>query len=70
MRKLVIEVSSASATGELFARYVIESAKLDQCLRVEARLQGNKVRVRPEKDGECVPCFDLRKENFDLETRH
>lgn len=70
MRKLVIEVSSASATGELFARYVIEPAKLDQCLRVEAGHHQCKVKVRPEVPGEKVPCFDLRTENFDLETRH
>lgn len=70
MRKLVIEVSSASPTGELFARYCIEPAKLDQCLRVEVRLNRYKVSVRPEREGERVACFDLRSENFDELTRH
>lgn len=69
-RKLLIEVSSAKPTGELYARYVIDASKLSQCLRVEAGLKHHRVNVRELTEGEQAFAFDLRNENFDVETRH
>ncbi len=70
MRKLLIEISSGTPTGEVNARYVIDASKLSQCLRVEADLKRNAVSVRELTEGEQVFAFDLRGETLDTETRH